>query len=342
MRHAPAHRRGDQAGGRRDGEGRQVMTGLIHERDFSRRTFLKGGGALVVGFSLLGSSLVKTAKADAYPTVDASQLDSWLSIAQDGSVTVFTGRIDSGEHKETAFAQIVGDELDVPFESITMVMGDTSRVVNQGASSASDGLLNGSRPLRHAAAQARAILLGMASAKLGVPASQLTVSNGVVSGGGTSVSYGDLIGGQRFNTTMKVLSSGSTVDVQGAVTIKDPSQYKLIGQSIPAVYIPPKVTGKFTYVHNVRLPGMVHARMVLPPSIGAHLVSVDGFEKRPEGLIKVIAKGDFVAIVTEQEWQAIEALDSIKTTWVQKATLPGSGDVFEYLRATPPFSQKVV
>jgi len=320
------------------------MTGLLSENEFSRKTFLRGGGALIVGIAIVGSGMAAKATADGspFPTADASQLDAWLSIGSDGKVTVFTGRIDSGQHKNTAFAQIVGDELDVSFDSITMVMGDTARTVNQGGSTASDGMLNGAKPLRHAAAQARATLLALASTKLGVPVAQLSVSNGLVSGGGSSVSYGDLIGGKRFNTTVKVVSSGSTIDIQGSARIKDPSQYKLIGKSIPAVSIPDKVTGKFTYIQNVHAPGMVHARLVLPPSIDAHLVSVDGFRRKPEGLIKVVVKGDFVAVVAEQEWQAIQAMSFLKTTWKEKNTLPGSGDVYQYLRSTPPFKSALV
>ena len=320
------------------------MTGLLSEREFSRKSFLRGGGALVVGIAVVGSGMAGKATADGspFPNVDPSQLDTWLTIGSDGTVTIFTGRIDSGQHKQTAYAQIVGDELDVPFDSITLVMGDTARVVNQGGSTASDGLVNGAKPLRHAAAQARAVLLALASTKLGVPVAQLSVTNGVVSGGGSSVSYGDLIGSKRFNTTVKVLSSGSTIDIQGTARIKDPSQYKLVGTSLPAVNIPDKVTGKFTYIQNVHVPGMLHARLVLPPSVGAHLVSVDGFRKKPEGLVKVVVKGDFVAVVTQEEWQAIEAMTFLKTTWNEKDSLPGNGDVFGYLRSTTPFKQTPV
>jgi CO/xanthine dehydrogenase Mo-binding subunit len=320
------------------------MTGFLSEKELSRRSFLKGSGALVVGVAIVGSGMAANATADGspFPTADPSQLDSWLAIDSGGKVTIFTGRIDSGQHKDTAYAQIVGDELDVPLSSISLVMGDTARVVNQGGSTASDGLVNGVKPLRHAAAQARAVLLGLASTKLGVPVAQLSVSNGVVSGGGSSVSYGDLIGGRHFNTTVKVLSSGSTIDIQGTARVKDPSQYKLVGKSLPAMSIPDKVTGTFTYIQNVHVPGMVHARLVLPPSVGAHLVSVDGFRKKPEGLVKVVVKGDFVAVVTEQEWQAIEAMSLLKTTWKERNTLPGSGDVFEYLRTTPPFKSTLV
>ncbi len=327
-----------------------MTTTLPHSlaKSFSRTTFVKGAGALVVGFGL-PLALAPTAAADAvpFPNLDPSQLDSWLAIASDGSVTVFTGRDDTGQHKETSYAQIVGDELDVPFSAITVIMGDTARVVNQGGSEASDGLLNGAKPLRHAAAEARQVLLGLAAARLGVPASQLSVANGVVRVTATpsqAVSYAELIGGRRFDTPLSVSGSGTTIDVAGSVPaqIKDPSQYTLVGQSIPSPAIPKMVTATWPRVPNVRLPGMVHARVVLPPDVGVHLVSVDGFRSRPAGLIKVVSRGDFLAVVAEEEWQAIQALASIKTTWTAPpAALSGNGEVFTYLRTSPVLAQSL-
>jgi CO/xanthine dehydrogenase Mo-binding subunit len=307
----------------------------IHETSFSRRTFLKGGGALIVAIGT-PLSLASPAAADSpYPFVDPSQLDSWLSIAQDGTVTVFTGRIDSGQHKQTAFAQIVADELDVPFKAIKMVLGDTSRTVNQGSSTASDGMLNGAKPIRHAAAEARRVLLNLASAKLNVPVASLTVSDGVVSGGGKTVTYADLIGNQRFNTTVRVIGTGSSTDIASPAVVKDPAQYKWIGKSVPSVTIPYKVTGTWLRVHNVRLPEMLHARVVMPPSVGARLVSVDGFHHRIADLVRVVSKGDFLAVVAQSEWGAVQALSSIKTTWAETPSLSGNGDVFQYLRTAP-------
>jgi nicotinate dehydrogenase subunit B len=333
------------------------MTSLIEqveEKSFSRRTFLKGGGVLIVSFGL-PLQLAGKAGADSvpFPDLDPSQLDSWLAIAQDGKVTAFTGRTDNGQNKQTAFAQIIADELDAPFDAITVIMGDTARTVRQGGSSASDGALHGSRPVRHAAAEARRVLLGLAAAKFGVGVADLSVSDGVVSlkaNPSQKVSYGDLIGGKRFNTALQVAyqaagaqlaptGSLGTMDLLGQARIKDPSQYKWIGKSVPAMQIPYEVTAtsspNWDRVHNVRLPGMVHARVVLPPSLGARLISVDGFKTRPAGLIRVAAKGDFLAVVAQEEWQAIEAMRNIKVTWQETPSLPGSGDVFEWLRTAP-------
>jgi CO/xanthine dehydrogenase Mo-binding subunit len=313
------------------------------EKSFSRRAFVKGGGALVVAFGL-PLSLSTTASGDSipFPFVDATQLDSWLAIGQDGKVTVFTGRVDSGMHKQTSFGQIVAEELDVAFEAITVVMGDTAKVVNQGSSTASDGLLNGAKPLRHAAAEARRVLINLAATRLGVTASQLSVANGVVSGGGRSVTYGELIGNQRLNTKVTQLSSGSTLDIQVQAKVKDPSTYKVIGKSLPSVTIPHKVTATWPRVHNIRVPGMLHARVVMPPSPAAHLVSVDGFAHRVPDLVKVVSKGDFLAVVATSEWGAIQALQNIKATWNETPNLPGSGNVYKHLRTTTPSATRLV
>jgi CO/xanthine dehydrogenase Mo-binding subunit len=326
------------------------MTEIIEEqvahRHLSRRTFLKGGGALIVAFgSPLSLSTGANGQTVSFPFVDGRELDSWLRIGQDGKVTVFTGRVDSGQHKQTSFGQIVAEELDVPFAAIEVVMGDTALVVNQGGSTASDGLLNGAKPLRHAAAEARRVLMGMAATKLGVPVAQLTVSDGVVSMSSNpsqKVTYGELIGNGRLNTRVTQLSSGSTLDIQVQAKVKDPSTYKVIGKSIASVAIPHKVRGTWGRVHNIRVAGMLHARVVLPPSPGAHLVSVDGFAQRVPDLVKVVSKGDFLAVVAKSEWGAIQAMQSIKVSWNETPTLPGSGNVFKHLRTSPPTRTQLV
>lgn len=328
------------------------MTNIIEQaqgKSFSRTTFLRGGGALIIAFGLPLSLTAREAAAASvpYPNVDPSQLDSWLAVSADGKVTVFTGRDDTGQHKETSYAQIVGDELDLPFDSVSVVMGDTARVPNQGGSEASDGLLNGGKPLRHAAAEARQVLVNMAAARFGVSAAQLGVTNGVVSvtsNPSQSVSYATLVGGQRFNTPMTVLGSSTTLDVAGSVPaqVKDPSLYTLIGQSIPSPAIPKMVTATWPRVPNVRLPGMVHARVVLPPAVGVHLVSVDGFKTKPTGVVSIVSHGDFVAVVAQEEWQAIQAMDSLQTTWTPSpGLLSSNGNVYEYLRTTNRVSQSV-
>jgi nicotinate dehydrogenase subunit B len=336
------------------------MTGFLHEREFSRKSFLKGGGALIVGVSALGAGLAgrtQAAGAAAFPALDPGQLDSWLQIDATGKVTAFSGRVDQGQGKDTAYAQTIAEELDVPFDAVTMVMGDTARAPNQGKSTATNGISTGLPPLRNAAAQARQTLLGLASAQLGVAVSGLTVSNGVVSGGGKSVTYGQLVGGKRFNITMPVTGatagnaypgvpypaySGATTSLNVVTTapLKDPATYKLVGQSIPRVDIPAKVTGTFTYTQNIRLPGMVHARMVLPPSVALYpqvvprLVAVKGF-KSPQLGVQIIRKNNFLAVVADQEWRAIEAASQIVTEWEADPKVGNLGDVFSVMRKSP-------
>jgi nicotinate dehydrogenase subunit B len=318
--------------------------------ELSRNTFLKGGGALIVGFSLAsavagGKAAARTAKpalGGAYPVIDLGQLDSWLAIHPDNTVTVFTGHVDIGTGSETAFMQVVADELSVPFGSITMVMGNTDQTPLQGKSTASNAMASAVQPVQVAAANAYQALLAMASTKLGVPVSALAVADGVVSATtnpSSRVTYGDLIGGKRFNISIPVTSppgssdpqqtnNGSTGALAVTVPLKDPSQYKVRGKSIPRIDFPAKVTGTWTYVHNVKLPGMLHGRVLHPPAVGANLISVDGFRgHRIPGLVKVVAKGNFLGIVAESEWAAIEAAGTLKATW-SAGTLPAYKDVY--------------
>jgi CO/xanthine dehydrogenase Mo-binding subunit len=319
------------------------LTQQVQEKSFSRQTFLKGGGALVVAFGVpLSMTTAATGQAVPYPFAQHTELDSWLKIGADGKVTVFTGRVDSGMHKQTSFGQIVAEELDVAFEAIHIVMGDTALVPNQGGSTSSDGLLNGGKPLRHAAAEARRVLLNMAATKLGVPVAQLTVSDGVVRTGAQRVTYGELIGSGLLNTKVTQLSSGTTVDIQVQAKVKDPSTYKVIGKSIPSVAIPAKTKGVWPRVHNIRVAGMLHARVIMPPDPAAELVSVDGFRQRVPDLVKVVAKGNFLAVVARTEWGATQAMRSIKVTWKGTQTLPGSGNIFNHLRTAPPVRTTLV
>ena len=191
--------------------------------ELSRSSFLKTTGVLIVSFGVPKPAVA--AVGDLYPYVDPARLDSWIAVGNDGRVTAFTGRTDYGQHKSTAYAQIVADELDVPFSAVTMVMGDTARTVNQGASTSSDGMLNGAKPIRHAAAEARYALVSLAARRFNVPAEQLTVADGVVSVVGSPsqrVSYAQLIGNQHFDITLQVTHPDTVlVDVTGNAKLKE-------------------------------------------------------------------------------------------------------------------------
>ena len=229
------------------------------------------------------------------------QLDSWIAIAQDGTVSVFTSKVDLGTGTGTALGQIVAEELDVPISKINMEIGDTTKSVDQGRTSASRTLERAGPQMRQAAAAARQELLKRASARLGAPAGQLTVTDGVVSVAGNSaksVSYAALVGGKRFDT--KVAASGEQWDLKVAPDVKpkDPKDYKIVGTSVPRFDLPPKFTGEFTYAQEVRVPGMLHGRVVRPPVVNSKPVSVDEASvKDIPGVVKVVQQGSFVGVV---------------------------------------------
>lgn len=318
----------------------------------ARREFLRvGAGALVVGVSAGGSGwrlLAAVEGASAVATDGArpaarsvlgDELDSWLAIGTDGKVTVYTGRVDMGTGVRTSFAQVIADELDVMFQSIDIVMGDTDLTPDQGKTTASNNSGRGQQPLIRAAAEARQILVGMAADSWKIPASRLTVQDGVIHDAGDAsraISYGELIGGKRFNARIQLTDPGDNWGpvLSGTAPVKN-SGFRYVGQSLPRVDVAAKVTGTFPYVHNVRVPGMVHGRTVRPPAIGATLLSVDESSVRNvAGLIKIVRKGNFLGVVAQREEQAIAAARLLKATWSSAQELPD--DEYEWMRNGKP------
>jgi nicotinate dehydrogenase subunit B len=329
------------------------MTGLLHEREISRRSFLKTGGALIVGFSMLGTG---TALASGVANVppDPTLVDSWLAINADNTVSLFPVYYEFGQGTWTGFTQVVAEELDVPVGSVKIPIwnsGSKNPFPNWGSNAASNGMANGGPPLRAAAATARQALLGMASTTLGVPIASLTVSDGVVSGGGKTVKYSDLIAGKTFNVTIggQPTSSGATAFAPGTpAPLKDPSTYKVVGTRVPRIDIPAKVAGTYTYIQNVRVPGMMHGRPVRqrgqanlrgvtasggPASFT--LVSVDESSIKHIPGAQVVRRGNFVGVVAATEFDAIQAAAQLKVKWEAADTLPGSGDLYGAMRTTP-------
>ena len=315
----------------------------------SRSDLLRAGGALIVSFGVPSAAdalapVLPAGTQPLYPRVDPAKLDSWIAIDHDGRVTVFTGRIDFGQHKKTAFAQIVAEELDVPFAAVNVVMGDTARTPNQGSSSASDGMFYGARPLRHAAAEARRVLVNLAAQRLDVPPADIVVNDGILSSpqGSERLSFAQLIGSDRFNVALTVTNPDSLItDVTGIAKPKDPRAYTIVGTSIPGVDIPAKVDGTFARVQNVRLPGMLHARLVLPPAPGAHVVRVGALDAASHGKVQLIVKGDLIGLVAANEWNAIRAAEKLHVDWTAPQALPGGDGFASYLRTAPPmFPQK--
>jgi len=321
---------------------------LDAERRFqsSRRAFLTQSGLFVAGLAAapgLVASGTATAQAAAgpYPDLDFRQLDSWIVIRPDSTATLFAGKTDLGQGTGTAFRQLLADELDLAYAQTSVVMGSTDVTVDQGGSGGSDALQVDGWPMRRVAAEARRVLLDMAAARLGVPAGDLVVSDGVVSARGDAarrVSYGELIGGRRFNVTL----DGRNVDATtGQAKVKPVSALKHVGQSPPRYDIPAKVDGTLKWAVDVRLPGMVHARNVKPPQAGATLVSVDEASVRSlPGFVRVVTRGNYVAVVFEREEQAIRGARQLKCEWRAPAAapFPASDQLFDYMRSATPSS----
>ena len=306
----------------------------------SRRQFVKAGGALVVGFSLMGPEILKgeTAKTAALRnTLDPTLPSSWIEIHPDNTVLIRTGKSDFGQGSTfTAYRQIVAEELSVPFEAITTVVsGDTD--LTPDGSGAFDFLGHGTPNIRKAAAYTHQALLDLASEKLGVPKDKLSVKDGVVSGGGKSVSYGDLVKNEQLKLTIPVkgdLTSIFGLTIEGDPPMKPVSEYTVIGKSFKNSIISSKVAAKETWATDVRLPGMLHARVVHPKTLGSTLVSAGQLDKGKFPNTQVIVKGNLVGVVAPTEWEAIQAAEQVAsaTKWSEWKGLPGNAKLYQHLR----------
>ena len=312
-----------------------------------RRAFIKTSGMLIVGLQLTAAAdalhvgaVQSVASGDGpYADPDFRQLDAWIVIREDNTATFFVGKTDCGQGTGTAFRQMMADELDMPYDRTACVMGRTDTTVDQGGSGGSDAIQVDGWPMRRVAAEARRALLEMAAAKFGLPADRLSVADGVVAVVGDQskrVSYGELIGGKRFNITLV----GRNIDATtGVAKVKTVQQLKLVGQSPQRYDIPPKVNGTTQWAVDVTVPGMLHARNVKPPVAGARLISVDESTVRSiPGFVKVVTRGNYVAVVCEREEHAIRAAKQLKVNWQKPAAspFPPSTDLFDYIRSTPP------
>jgi nicotinate dehydrogenase subunit B len=316
----------------------------------SRRELLKGTGALVVSFSLFGPATRALAQAAATGSgePEAASLDSWLAIGQDGMVTVFTSKVELGTGTETALAQIVAEELDVAFSRMHMEAGDTSKTVDQAVTAASRTIERAGPQLRQAAAVARLELLRLGSEHLNTPIEQLTVNDGVISANGDSarkISYAELIGNKRFNVKMPTSGAGWDLKISPNVPVKNVKDYKIVGTPVKRTDLPGKFTGEFTYAQDVRVPGMLHGRVVRPPVVNSKPVSVDESSIRQiAGVVKVVQEGNFVGVVAQTEWAAIQAAKTLKVTWSTPSTsLPANPEeLYAYLKNTKSFNDQVV
>ena len=298
---------------------------------FSRRSFLKGSGAIVVAFSSAGLADGLTDMfAQGFNGTGSTQLDAWIAVGRDGIVTAYTGKCDFGQGLYTAQMQLVAEEVCVPLSRVRLIQCDTSVTPDQGTTSGQQ-----SHPtnfnhtnLALAGATARQALIRLASDKIGAPASDLVARDGVValkSDASRSLAYGDLIGGQRFN-----------LQLDRAAARKHPREWTVLGTPVPRVDMRDMVTGQFEFVHNVKVAGMLHGRVVRPPEVGATVGSVDeGSIRDLPGVVKVVVKGNFVGVVAQKPWQAMQAAERLKVTWNRGTGLQPHADLYGTLRRQP-------
>ena len=260
-----------------------------------------------------------------------NQVDDWIAIQPDGTVTVFSGKVELGTGVKTALAQIVAEELDVPIDRINMVMGDTALTPDEGYTAGSTTIQFGGFALRHASAEARAALLDLASDRLDAAIEELIVRDGVISVShhlDRSITYAELLGEKKFKRRITLKAP-----------LKRPQEYRIVGQPIPRLDLPRKISGTASFVHDVRLPGMLHGRVVRPPSPGAKLISLDE-SSVPD--VRVVHRGNFVAVVAEREEQAVRAAQQIKVTWRETPHWPKQSDLYSYLRSQPTTDNVIV
>lgn len=338
-------------------EERNVETIDIFGATLTRSKFVKGTGGMVVVLSMVGAGFgAKTAKAAS--TADVPLLpgtahspntglsDAWFTINADNTIIMRTGIAEMGQGSaSTAFAMIAADELNVPYSAITqVVLGDTDRTPGGGI--AAGFMFLGAPNIRKVAAYIYQTMLSLGSTQLGVPVASLTVKNGVISGGGKTVTYGQLVGGKALN--LVIPTTGDPTSFLGLTVLGNPptkpmSDYQVVGQSIPMRTIPAIVSGQATFVGDVRLPGMLHARVIHPNALGANVISVGTLDKKAFPNTQVVVKGNLVAVVDPVEYVAIQAATTLgpKIKWSVWEGLPGTGNLFGAMRkldyaSTPP------
>ena len=287
---------------------------------WSRRRLLGTGGALVVSFSLAHAAEQGGSPPPADPPLpgslkEAPLLDAWIRVAEDGHVTVFTGKAELGQGIKTALLQVAAEQLDVPLAAIELVTADTGRTPNEGFTSGSHSMQDSGTAILNAAAQVRALLVQAAAAQLGAPAEGLATHGGAVhAADGRSVGYGPLAAGLAMH-----------VRAQPAGETKPPASFSVMGAPVPRVDIPAKLTGGAAYIQDLRLPGMLHARAVRQPSAGAALASADvASVAAMPGVLRVVQEGSYLAVVAGGEWQAVKAWRALSAscTWQGGASLP--------------------
>jgi len=298
----------------------------------SRREFLKNAGALIVSFSaasLADSLTFAQGPFDTHPShIDPTKLDSWIAVDADGAVTAYTGKCDFGQGMFTSQTQLVAEELCVRIDRVKLIQCDTSVTPDQGTTSGSQSTPTNfnSGNLGQAAATAREALISMAAKHLGEAPDQLTVADGVITGkAGRHVTYGELIGDKRFD-----------IPLSTTVKRRQPVQWTVLGKPVPSLDRVALMTGRFEFVHNVRVPGMLYGRVMRPPDVGSTVAGVDEASVRQiSGLVKVVVRNNFVGVIAEKQWQAVQAARRLKVNWSPGQGLPAQKTFYDSMRKLP-------
>ena len=328
-----------------------------HETNFSRRMLLKAGGALVVivaAPAALDTAHAQGTAQDMAPMAAAAiksrlmpdQLSSYLAVGADGTVSIYFGKMDMGQGLAVAIRQMVAEELDVPFGATRIFIGDTDTSLNQGGASGSTGVQDGGKQMRMAAAEARRVLLDMAAGKLGVAADALTVKDGVVRAAGDAskkTSYADLIGGKVFNVHLDWNGKyGNALYAPGKAQPKKPDSYTIVGKPLPRDDIAGKVFAQTDFAMDVKVPGMVHGRVIRPAVAGAVPVAVDESSIADIPTARAVWDKGFLGVVAEREWDAIKAAQTLKVTWSNAAPpFPDQAALYDHIRQAPERKREV-
>ena len=306
-----------------------------------RREVLKGGGCLVVALLVPAPPrALAAAEKPLWRRLSPAQLDTYLKIDEDGAVTAFFGKMDMGQGVDVSIAQIVAEELDVPPARVQVVMGDTALTVNQGGASGSTAIERGATPLRNAAAEARRVLLDLGAERFGVPADRVAAEDGAVylrAEPSRRAGYGELVGGAHFDVKLQWNGRyGNALDAQGTAAPKDPREYRVVGRPLRRRDLPGIVMGTHRYIVDVRVPEMMHGRVVRPPVAGSVPVSVNEDSIGAIAGVRVVREGDYLGVVAEREWDAVRAAERLEVAWSRvEPPFPAMDDLYDHIRRAP-------
>ena len=311
------------------------MNASVSPQSLSRRDFLQGA-ALVVGFSFAGLSAAQAVDGASTHTLDLSELDAFLAVRKDGSVVIYSGKVDLGTGHRIAIRQMVAEELSMAADDvrrIELIEGDTALTPDQGPTAGSTGVMRGGVQLRQAAATAREALLALAAARLQRPAAELTLAEGRIgaASGGPGISIAELAGERAFNVKLNLKAP-----------LKDPQRYTIVGRSLPRPDLPAKATGRHVFVHDFTLPNMLHGRVLRPAAVGAKLLEVDAASIKHIPTARVIRIENFLGVVAEHEWAAVRAARELKARWSAGTGLVGHEGVAGWAKRGPFAKEEVL